>query len=108
MEKARAGMKKRKVILKVRAPGAQSVHLAGEFNAWDPGTHPMKKHEDGFWKLGLRLNPGKYEYKLIVDGRWWEDAGKPGTTRNPFGTWNRVLVVPEKRMPKRKPAPHPL
>jgi 1,4-alpha-glucan branching enzyme len=85
---------KRKVTFKVRAPDAKEVQLVGDFNNWDPNSHPMGKDEEGFWKIGLRLAPGRYEYKLLVDGRWWEDIREPNNVRNPFGTLNKVLVVP--------------
>ena len=94
-------IEKRKVTFKVRAPGARKVHLAGEFNDWNPDTHPMEKDEEGFWKIGLRLAPGKYEYKLRVDGRWWEDIEGGHFVPSPFGTFNKVLFVPE-----RQPASH--
>ena len=67
---------KRKGIFKIRAPGAKRVQLAGEFNDWDPDSHPLERDDEGFWKVGLRLAPGKYEYKLLVDGSWWEDIGE--------------------------------
>jgi 1,4-alpha-glucan branching enzyme len=89
-------IEKRKVVFKVRAPGAKKVQLAGEFNDWDPDSHPMQKDDEGFWKVTLRLSPGKYEYKLLVDGLWWEDIGETNTVRNPLGTLNKMLVVPEK------------
>jgi 1,4-alpha-glucan branching enzyme len=85
---------KRKVTFKVRAPDAKKVQLVGEFNNWDPDSHPMEKDDEGFWKIGLRLTPGRYEYKLLVDGRWWEDIREANCIRNPFGTLNKVLVVP--------------
>ena len=85
---------KKKVIFKVRAPHATKVQLAGEFNNWNPDRHPMEKDDEGFWRVELRLPPGRYEYKLVVDGHWWEDVGDANNARNPFGTLNRVLVVP--------------
>ncbi len=89
-------IEKRTVTFKVRAPAARKVELAGEFNDWDPNSLPMKKDDDGFWRVVLKLAPGSYQYKLIVDGRWWEDIGEANSVRNPFGTLNKLLVVPEK------------
>jgi len=89
-------IERRKVVFKVRAPQASRVQLAGEFNDWNPDSHPMKKDDEGFWKLTLRLPPGKYEYKLLVDGHWWEDIGEANTVRNSLGTLNKLLFVPEK------------
>jgi 1,4-alpha-glucan branching enzyme len=87
---------KRKVTFKVRAPGAKKVQLVGEFNNWDPNSHPMEKDDEGFWKVRLQLAPGRYQYKLIVDGSWWEDIGESSSVRNSFGTLNKLLVVPRK------------
>jgi hypothetical protein len=42
------------------------------------------------------LAPGRYEYKLLIDGRWWEDISGDKSIQNPFGTLNKVLFVPEK------------
>ena len=86
----------RKVIFKVRAPGAKKVQLVGEFNNWNPNSHLMEKDDEGFWEVRLWLAPGRYEYKLLVDGRWWEDIGEANSVRNPFGTLNKLLIVPEK------------
>ena len=93
---SREQTEKRKVTFKVRAPDAKKVQLAGEFNNWDPNSHPMERDDEGFWKVELRLASGRYEYKLIVDGRWWEDIGETNSVKNPFGTLNKLLVVPEK------------
>jgi 1,4-alpha-glucan branching enzyme len=51
--------KNRKVVFKVRAPTAERVQLVGEFNDWNPDSHPMEKDEEGFWQVGIRLAPGK-------------------------------------------------
>ena len=87
---------KRKVTFAVRAPFATKVALSGSFNHWDPTGYIMKRDVSGLWKLTVYLAPGTYEYKLQVDGRWWEDFNNGKTLRNAFGTLNRVIVVPEK------------
>ena len=35
------------------APGADAVHLIGDFNAWNRTSHPMKRLEDGTWEIYL-------------------------------------------------------
>ena len=89
-------VEKRKVTFKVRAPAAKEVALAGDFNQWDDRGYPMEMDDEGHWKVTVFLSPGKYEYKLLVDGRWWEDMGNKKTVPNRFGTFNRVIVVPER------------
>jgi len=87
--------RKRKVTFKVRASRAREVILVGDFNNWDVQSHPMKKDDEGFWRVTVRLAPGRYEYKLLIDGRWWEDMSDVKSTPNAFGTLNKVLVVSE-------------
>lgn len=86
----------KKVVFKVKALGAGRVNLAGDFNDWNPDSHPLERDETGVWRIGLRLAPGRYEYKLLVDGRWWEDIGKDHGVPNALGSRNRVLVIPSK------------
>jgi len=51
---------------------AEEVYLSGSFNMWSTMEIPMKK-VDGGWKAAVRLDPGKYTYKYIVDGKWLND-----------------------------------
>ncbi|MCI0651918.1 MAG: glycogen-binding domain-containing protein [Planctomycetes bacterium] len=84
-----------------RAQGARNVFLAGSFNGWDPTATPMESGEGGMWSITLALEPGRYEYKYVVDGEWrCEEAcegshpGCPHCTPNEFGGKNCVLDVP--------------
>jgi len=87
---------KLKVVILLRAPEAKEVFLLGDFNNWDPQTAPMKKDGLGLWKMSMLLAPGRYEYKLLVDGQWRLDANNPNRALNSLGTENNVLVIPEK------------
>jgi 1,4-alpha-glucan branching enzyme len=75
------------------APEAKEVFLAGEFNQWDTRSLPMKKEKDGVWKQKIQLTPGRYEYKIFVDGAWFEDIKGEEVVSNPFGTQNLVRGV---------------
>ena len=75
------------------APWAGEVCVAGEFNAWEIGSLPMKKGETGWWKASLKLLPGRYEYKICADRCWVEDLPEAERTSNPFGTQNFILWV---------------
>ena len=35
------------------APGAEELHLMGDFNGWNPETHPLKRKERGNWEIFL-------------------------------------------------------
>jgi cyclomaltodextrinase len=50
----------------------KAVHLAGDMNDWNPGRNPMKL-KDGKWEADVLVNPGKYQYKFVADGKWTQD-----------------------------------
>ena len=54
--KTREG-KTKKVSFTFSAPHAGSVSIAGDFNDWNPGSHPMKKDKKGVWKISFNLAP---------------------------------------------------
>ncbi|MDR3601582.1 MAG: alpha-amylase family glycosyl hydrolase [Desulfosporosinus sp.] len=35
------------------APGAEELHLVGDFNGWNPETHPLVRKEHGIWEIFL-------------------------------------------------------
>ena len=45
------------------------------------------------WELTLPMNPGRYRYSLIVDGRWILDPGNPRKMSDGLGGWNSVVRV---------------
>lgn len=51
---------------------AEEVYLSGSFNEWSTMEIPMKKVQGG-WRAVIMLDPGKYTYKYIVDGKWIND-----------------------------------
>jgi 1,4-alpha-glucan branching enzyme len=74
------------------APKAKKVCIAGNFNDWNMTSMPMKK-SNGIWKIKLKLSPGRYEYKFVVDGIWAQDMLSSETAPNSFGTYNNVIGV---------------
>ena len=68
----------------------KEVCLAGDFNKWKP--EPMAKCENGF-RATVKLEPGVYQYKFVVDGVWKVDPAGKGIAQNDFGTSNSVLLV---------------
>ena len=77
------------------APEAATVHLVGDFNHWDAGKDKMRRMKDGTHKKCVRLKPGRYEYRFVVDGEWWTDLANDNRCASPFGTDNSVLFIPE-------------
>lgn len=82
-----------KVLFEFRAPEAQEVCLAGDFNNWDVRANPMKRNKIGLWKVTLPLAPGRYEYRYISDGCWESDPSCSCCAPNQFGSMNSVIIV---------------
>ena len=55
-----------------RQKQAQQVFLSGTFNNWGTMQTPMRSTDSG-WIVSIKLSPGKYLYKYIVDGKWMPD-----------------------------------
>ena len=49
---------------------------------------------NGRWLKELALPPGRYEYRLVVDGQWIDDPLAKEFVPNPHGSRNGVIVVP--------------
>lgn len=75
-------------------PSATVVTLAGDFNQWDPKIRPLKRDAGRLWKVTLRLAPGIYQYKFVVNGeRWEEDPLNLHRVLNEHGTYNSIRKV---------------
>jgi cyclomaltodextrinase / maltogenic alpha-amylase / neopullulanase len=70
-----------------------SVRVKGEFNNWDPSQTELIKSANNNWIAQLNVKPGKYQYKLIADGKEIDDPSNPVTISNGMGGFNNVLDV---------------
>ena len=53
----------------VWAPNASRVSVVGDFNGWDPATHPLtRRHEAGVWETFIPGVSVGALYKYRVDG----------------------------------------
>jgi 1,4-alpha-glucan branching enzyme len=84
---------KRACRFEFQSSEANTVCIAGSFNDWQPGAAPMVALGDGRWVKELTLPPGRYEYRLVVDGNWVDDPNAKETAANPHGGMNAVLTV---------------
>ena len=73
---------------------AQEVCISGTFNDWNPNSTRMLKAGGGRWVKELNLPPGRYEYRLVVDGQWRCDPTASEKVSNSFGEDNCILTVP--------------
>ncbi len=73
---------------------ANRLAIAGDFNGWDPGTTPLLKDDSlGVWQACINVPPGRYRYRLVVDGQWVQDPYNSYVESNPFGELNNIVVV---------------
>jgi len=82
------------VVFVTLYPRANSVQIAGDFNNWQPEQTMMEKVGDsGVWQTQMKLNPGRYRYRLVVDGQWQQDPYNELNELNPFGGFNSVIEI---------------
>lgn len=82
------------VVFVTLYPRAESVHIAGDFNNWQPLTTPMQRIGDsGVWQAKMKLAQGTYRYRLVVDGQWQQDPYNERTELNPYGEFNSIVEV---------------
>ncbi len=74
-------------------PLATTVFLAGSFNDWNAGSHPLASADLGRWQIEMGLQRGRYEYLFVVDGKWTPDPAARESAPNPHGGTNSVVVI---------------
>ena len=85
--------RKSRVTLVVPIDQAKVVVATGDFTDWSLEGVPLKRRRDGAWAKTLYLAPGRYEYRLLVDGHWGNNPAAEHSG-NPYGSENDVLTVP--------------
>lgn len=93
------------VTFRFEAPSARVVQVAGNWPANDwlrgqaqTGTFlvgEMKDEDgDGIWERTERLEPGRYQYKFVIDRvNWKQDPNNPNRTDDGFGGFNSLMDV---------------
>ena len=89
----KAASKKSKAAFKLDAPYATRVYVAGCFNGWDATANPLDRDDDGLWSCTLSMEPGKHEYRFVVDGVWCDDPVNSMRCCNELGTENCLIIV---------------
>jgi hypothetical protein len=75
-------------------PGAHSVHVVGSFNGWVPQPCSLEKRNgSNRWILTLQLQPGRYEYAFLVDGKHMPHPDAEFNQDDGFGNKNTVLAL---------------
>jgi hypothetical protein len=74
-------------------PNAREALLAGSFTNWQFGALHMTRTDSG-WIVRVKLAPGKYWYKYIVDGGWTTDHDNRLSEDDGQGNMNSVYYKP--------------
>ncbi|HLX64517.1 MAG TPA: diguanylate cyclase [Planctomycetota bacterium] len=76
------------------ADSVQKVSVIGEFNDWKGDADPMARNERGAFELAIPLVPGRYHYKLLLDGKeYLPDPECETHEPDGYGGMNSVVTV---------------
>lgn len=73
----------------------QPVSVVGDFNAWDPFAHPLRKRSNGTRSVSVELTAGdavRFKY-LTADGRWLTDPEAEQVANDEYGTVDSLVVA---------------
>jgi len=83
------------VTFTISGINANQIAVAGDFNSWNTGANQLEDPDgDGIWTGKMQLEPGRYEYMLVVDdGKWVTDPNAKAYVNDGFGSKNAVLFI---------------
>src|SRR6185436_8872876 len=82
------------VVFAIKAPEATQVRLVGDFNGWSLDANMMTP-SGPIWTTSVKLDPGRYRYRYVIDGRWQSDPLNDQVEPAPFGGDNSVFILDE-------------
>jgi 1,4-alpha-glucan branching enzyme len=89
-----AGISKVTFVLPVDQPGPAPVSVVGDFNAWDPFSHPLRRRSNGTRSVSIQLSPGRYRFRYLTSsGMFFDDPDADGHEANGYGETHSVLVA---------------
>lgn len=71
------------------------IHLVGDFNHWDHGSHPFQRNQDGDWVITLQMAVDQvYQFRYLCDGHeWLNDSTADGYVPNGHYNENCLLIT---------------
>lgn len=73
---------------------ASTVQVAGDFNGWSPESTTLQRNDElGVFQTCVAVDPGRYRYRLVIDGLWQHDPYNKYVEANPFGELNNVVEI---------------
>jgi hypothetical protein len=85
---------RRMVVLTFDEIECTRLQLAGDFNDWIPDHNVETRYINGRWQKVFTAEPGVYEYRLLIDGKWQADPTNPCEIPNDMGGIKSLLQVP--------------
>jgi 1,4-alpha-glucan branching enzyme len=50
---------------------ADAIYLVGDFNDWNPSSHPLRQDRTGTWRLSVELEVNRaYTFSYLCDRQW--------------------------------------
>lgn len=89
---AKKAVTTKSVMFTIHAEKSKAVYLAGDFNKWNPTAKKMT-FKAGVYSTSVKLTPGEYQYKFVIDGIWCADPENANSIANDQGTFNSIIVV---------------
>jgi hypothetical protein len=84
------------VVFNFKPERKGKIFLAGNFNDWKPANEKYVLTDDdgdGTWSITVKLPPGTYQYKFVIDGQWIKDPHSPSDAPDGFGGRNGKFDV---------------
>jgi len=92
--------KKKLVTFRFSDNSKDQVYLSGDFNSWNPRSHPMYK-KNGKWHLSLELTQGYHYFTYITKTNIMPDPDHPLIVDNKLNKFMSVIKVGNPEYPKR-------
>lgn len=85
------------VALRIQYSGDGQLYILGDFNDWEQPGIPLRKQSRNRFVADLALDPGAYEYKILLiddDGESWIDfSDDTFTVSDGFGGENGLIII---------------
>ena len=67
--------------------------LVGDFNDWDSRATVLSRGTGGVWSVVVPLQPGRFTYSFVVDGKVWHADPEAPLASHDFGRPSSVVYV---------------
>ncbi len=94
MSQSNVKIQRQMVVLTFNDIDCRRLQLAGDFNNWIPDRDIETRNINGYWQKVFTAEPGIYEYRIIVDGKWQQDPTNSAEVPNELGGINSLLQIP--------------